>query len=247
MAIDYRLRSMKRAIVIGATSGIGRGLSKILVDIGYLVGITGRRTELLNEIKQEKPDSYIISTFDVRDFENIPSFLNDLILQLGGLDLLVFNSGVGERMDEPDFQKEKRILDTNVMGFTCVIDWAFSFYKKQGYGHLVAISSIAGLRGNRWASSYSASKAYQINYLEGLSHKAQKMKQRIYITDIRPGFVDTVMAQGDNVFWVASVEKASRQMYRAIRRRKKIAYITKRWRFLAGIMKIIPRWIYIHI
>ncbi len=238
---------MKKAIVIGATSGIGRGIARILAENDYLVGITGRRTELLDEIKKEKPSSYITSAFDVKDFENIPSHLNELTQRLGSLDLFILCSGVGERMSELDFRKDKSILDTNVLGFTAIVNWAFNRFRQEDSGHLAAISSVAGLRGNRWAPSYSASKAYQINYLEGLRQRARKMNLPVCITDIRPGFVDTVMAQGDHVFWVAPVGKASRQIYQALVAKRNVVYVTRRWGLLAQMMKLIPSWIYIRI
>ena len=235
---------MKKAIVIGATSGIGKGIAKLLADNNYMVGITGRRTLLLDEIKNEKPDSYYTSAFDVTDVERIPAYLNELTLELGGLDLLILSSGTGERIKTLDFEIDKRIIDTNVAGFTSIINWGFNYFQQQGHGHLVAISSIAGLRGNRYAPSYSATKAYQINYLEGLRYKAGKMNLPLTITDIRPGFVDTAMGRGDKVFWVSTVEKASGQIFKAIIAKKEIVYITTRWRIIAWMMKFMPSWIY---
>lgn len=235
---------MKRAIVIGATSGIGRGIARILADHNYIVGITGRRLELLEEIKAENPERYFALPFDVRDFENTPSHLNSLVQQLGGLDLMILSSGVGERMNDLDFGKDQRILDTNVLAFTSVVNWGFNYFRKQGSGHLAAISSVAGLRGNRWAPSYAASKAYQINYLEGLRQKVRYLKLPVCITDIRPGFVDTVMAQGDHVFWSAPVEKAARQIFTGLQSKRGVIYATRRWGWLAQVMKLIPSWIY---
>ena len=92
---------------------------------------------------------------------------------------------------------------------------------------MVAISSIAGIRGSRIAPAYNASKAYQIKYLEGLRQKATKVKMPIYVTDIRPGFVDTDMAKGHGQFWVATKEKTSRQIFGIIQRKKEIGYETK--------------------
>ena len=117
-------------------------------------------------------------------------------------------------------------------------------FKNQKFGHLVAISSIAGIRGNRQATSYFATKAYQINYLEGLRQKVNKLKMKIYLTDVRPGFVKTEMTQGEGLFWVASVEKASKQIYNAISKKRKIVYVTKRWGIIATILKRIPNFIY---
>ena len=235
---------MKKAIVVGATSGIGRGIAKLLVDNDYNVGITGRRTNLLNEIKNENPDHYLIRAFDTRDTKDISNHLNELTQELGGLDLLIISSGTGDRIDQLDFEIEKRTIDTNVSGFTAIADWTYNYFLQQKHGHLVAITSIAGLRGNRFAPSYSASKAFQINYLEGLRQKAEKTKFPISITDIRPGFVDTAMAKGDGVFWVSSVDKASKQILRAINAKRKVCYITRRWRIIALLMKLLPDWIY---
>lgn len=234
---------MKKAIVIGATSGLGKALAGLLVENDYQVGITGRRVNLLEEIKTTSPNSFLIKPFDIKETQNIPQYLNDLTQELGGLDLLIISSGTGDLNEKLDFEIEKRTNDTNVNGFTAIADWTFNLFQEQKHGQLVAISSIAGLRGNHLAPSYSASKAYQINYLESLRIKASKLKLPIFITDIRPGFVNTDMAKGDGLFWVAPVDKASFQIYNAIIKKKKIAYITKRWGMLAWIMKSLPNWV----
>ena len=235
---------MKNAIIIGATSGIGQGLARILVDNGYKVGITGRRTELLEELKSENPNSYFIKTFDVIDSEVVFKKLEELTSELGGLDLLILSSGTGDINDKLDFEIEKRTIDINVVGFTCIVDWTFKYFEKQKFGHLVAISSIGGLRGSRQSPSYNATKAYQINYLEGLRQKATKLKEQIFITDIRPGLVNTEMAKGDGLFWVMPVEKTVQQIFGSIKKKRKIAYVTKRWGLIAQILKRIPRPIY---
>ena len=235
---------MKNAIIIGATSGIGKELARLLIDDGFKVGITGRRTELLESLKSENPDSYFIKTFDVKDIKVAEEKLEELISELGGLDLLVLSSGTGDINDKLDFEIEIRTIETNVIGWTFISDWAFKFFEKQKYGHLIAISSIAGLRGSRQSTSYNATKAYQINYLEGLRQKATKLNEQIYITDIRPGLVNTEMAKGEGLFWVMSVEKTARQIYEAIKKKKKIVYVTKRWKLIAAIIKRIPRRLY---
>ena len=235
---------MKKAIVVGATSGIGKGLAETLVENGYLVGITGRRKALLTELKNKNPERYFTKAFDISDTENSTQHLEELIKALGGLDLLVISSGTGDLNENLDFNLEKPTIATNVNGFTAVADWAFNYFQKQNSGQLVAISSIGGLRGSRQAPAYNASKAYQINYLEGLRQKATKLKFPIIITDIRPGLVDTDMAKGEGLFWVAPVDKACQQIYRAIKHRKKVAYVTKRWGLIALLFKLLPRFVY---
>jgi short-subunit dehydrogenase len=235
---------MKKAIIVGATSGIGKELAKILAENHYKVGITGRRTALLTELKLSNPEAFWISTFDITDTETSTLCLENLVAELGGLDLLFISSGTGDFNDNLDFSIEKHTIDTNVLGFTCVAGWAFNFFEKQKHGHLAAISSVAGLRGNRSVPSYNATKAFQINYLEALRQKAKHLKIQLTVTDIRPGFVETAMAKGDGQFWVAPLEKAARQIFHALELKKKVVYITKRWWLVAKILKHIPPLIY---
>ena len=234
---------MKKGIVIGATSGIGNELAKILVENNYKVGITGRRTELLEKLKNQNPN-FLVKTFDITECKNTIEKLEELTEELGGLDLLIISSGTGDLNEKLDFETEKRTISTNVLGFTCVADWTFNYFERLKSGHLVAISSIGGLRGNRQAPSYNATKAYQINYLEALRQKATKLKVPIYVTDIRPGFVDTDMAKDGNKFWVSTVDKAARQIFNSIQNKRKVVYITKRWRLFALLLKHLPRAIY---
>ena len=234
----------KKAIVIGASSGMGRGIAELLADHGYHVAITGRRMKLLSEIRDSRPDRIIISGFDVTMLEIVPGKLEELVKELGGLDLFVISAGGGDLNETLDFDTEKKMIDLNVAAFTQLADWAYRYFRNQGYGQLAAISSIAGLRGLRHAPAYNATKAYQLSYLEALRQKSNHLKLPITVTDIRPGFVDTPNAKGEGRFWQASVSKASSQIYTAILAKKKVIYITKRWWLIAMVMKLVPRFIY---
>ena len=229
----------KNAIVFGATSGIGKELAKLLVNDGYRVIITGRREAKLREIKKLNPEKYIIKKHDVTKLDASEKVFNSLVDELGSVDLIVYSSGVTEPNYHLEWDKELPTLNVNVLGAVKIYGLAFNYFHKQGFGHLVGISSVAGVRGNRHVPAYFASKAFQNNYLESLWMKAKRSKADIYITDIAPGFVDTKMALGDT-FGMASVEKASKQIYTAIKHKKKKVYITKRWRFIAFIMRILP-------
>jgi short-subunit dehydrogenase len=116
---------MKKAIVIGASSGIGKGLAMLLTENDYKVGITGRKTELLDELKKRKPNSYLIKTFDVTDTKTTIEKLEELISELGGLDLLILSSGTGDLNEPLDFEIERKVIDLNVTGFTNIFDWIF--------------------------------------------------------------------------------------------------------------------------
>lgn len=231
---------MKKAIVIGATSGIGKSLSEILIQNGHAVGVTGRRMEMLKSLKEKNPEKICYCQMDVQDVSSIELICNNLVHQLGGLDLLIISAGIGDENKSLDFTIENNVIKTNIQGFTCVADWGMNYFKKQGQGHLVNISSIAGLMGNGEAPSYNATKAFQMNYLEGLRLNADKSGTNIYVTDVRPGYVKTDMAKGEGMFWVAPVEKAAQQIFTAIKKKKKVVYITKRWRIIGFLLKIIP-------
>jgi short-subunit dehydrogenase len=231
---------MKKAIVIGATGGIGKSITEILIQNGYAVGVTGRRVDMLQLLKEKNPNKIFYCEMDVQDVSAVEKICNELVHQLGGLDLFIISAGIGDENKSLDFSIENNIIKTNVQGFTCVSNWAMNYFKKQGHGHLVNISSIAGLIGNGEAPSYNATKAYQINYLEGLRLHAYKSSVDIHVTDVRPGFVDTDMAKGEGLFWVAPVEKAAQQIFAAIKRKRKVVYITKRWRMIGFLLKIMP-------
>ena len=219
-------------IVIGATSGIGKALFERYVSEGNRVGIVGRRSHLLEELRQKHPANTVAVTADITKLEETE--------ELQDIDLAIVCSGTGDINATLDYAVERPTIDTNVVGWTFVIDSLYHIFEKQGHGHLAAITSIGGLRGEPMAPAYSATKAYQINYMESLRKKAFKARNQILVTDIRPGLVDTAMAKGDGLFWVMPVEKVARQICSAIRKKKSKVYVTKRWHILAIINKNLP-------
>ncbi len=234
---------MKKVIIIGATSGIGKALAIRYLKAGHLVGITGRRAHLLDEIKHHYPQLTFTAAFDVTGSENIVH-LEKLIEQLGGMDLFIYNSGYGEASKELNWAMDKKTTLINVNGFAETTNYAFNYFAKQGHGQIAAISSISAYRGNSWAPAYGASKAYMSNYMEALSIKAYRMKLPIYMTDIQPGFVLTDMAKGNKLFWMAPLEKATTQMVEAIKKKKRRVQITKRWAIVAWLFKWLPYSLY---
>ncbi len=143
-----------------------------------------------------------------------------------------------------DYSLENETNQLNVIAFTQLVNWSMRYFEQQGQGHLVNISSVASRRGGRQAPAYSASKAYQSIYLEGMAQKVAYDKLPIYTTDVRPGFVKTAMAKADKMFWVSSKEKAARQIFRSIQKKKRIVYISRRWVIIAWILERIPWFIY---
>ena len=235
---------MKKAIVIGATSGIGKALAVVLSKEGYGVGITGRRVPLLDELAGTLSGPVIMKPMDVSDPSRAIPLLEELIEEMEGVDLVVISAGTGHVNEDLDWSPEEETLQVNVLGFAAMANVAFRHFQERGEGHLVGITSLAALRGSRVAPAYNASKAFEVNYLEGLRVKAHRLGLPITVTDIMPGFVDTAMAKGEGIFWAAPPEKAARQIYQAIEGRRPHAYITTRWRLFAWLLKILPWFLY---
>lgn len=235
---------MKNAIVFGATSGIGNSLTKILLKNGYRVAVTGRRFKKLEALKKEFPEQILVKQNDIQLVDEVETVFNEIVIEFKTIDLIVQSSGVGFVNPKMNWDKQEQTVLTNVLGVTKLYILAYNLFKAQQFGHLVGITSIASIRGSRAAPDYFASKAYQKSFLEGLYIKSKSIKtNKVFITDIRPGFVDTPMALGDQLFWMVPLEKASKQIYNAIKKKKRVAYISKRWRLIAWVLKIAPAWL----
>jgi short-subunit dehydrogenase len=238
---------MKRAIIIGASSGIGKDLAIILAEHGYEVGLMARRVDKLEALQKDIPTKTHIGHIDIASPAEAIEKTQEMIDKMGGLDLMVLNAGIGFLNPELDLAKEIETINVNVQGFSALAGLSYKYFAKQGHGHIVGISSIGALRGNHHAPAYNASKAFISNYLEGLRKKAFSEKIPITVTDIKPGFVDTDMAKGEGKFWVASPKKAAEQIFSAIKAKKKHAYITHRWRLIGWLLKLMPDWLYFKI
>ena len=234
----------KKALIMGASSGIGKELAKILSGKGYIVGLAARRIDLLDELQKALPNKSFVKQIDVSKPQDAEIKFQEMITEIGGVDLVVISSGYGDLNSKLKWPIEKETIDVNVTGFALIAGISMRHFWERSSGHLVGISSIAALRGQGDGPSYSASKAFVSNYLEGLRHMAIKSGKPIFVTDVQPGFVKTPMSKGNNLFWISTAEKAANQIYDAIAKKKNLAYITKRWRLIAWLLKAVPDWIY---
>lgn len=231
-------------IIIGGTSGIGKGLYDKYVVKNNCVAVIGRRTDILDKLYKNNPRNTIIANADITIQSEIDNAIESICKKIDKIDLAIVCSGIGEINSSLEYSIERPTIDTNVTGWTFCIDKLYNIFNNQGHGHLVAITSVGGLRGEPMSPAYSASKAYQINYTEALRKKSFKTGSKIVVTDVRPGLVDTAMAKGEGLFWVMPVEKVAQQIYNAIRKKKSKVYVTKRWHILAIINKILPFCLY---
>lgn len=234
----------KKVIIIGASSGMGRELAKIMAAHNYIVGVAAPQEELLATLQQEIPTQTYRSVIDVTQ-NNARDKLSQFINEMNGADVIVICAGIGDPNPTLDFTIDKQTIDVDVIGFCAMATVSMHHFIKQGHGHLAVISSIAGIRGNYTAPAYNASKAFISNYLQGLRKKIARENLHIDITDIKPGFVDTVMKHTyAKPFWMVSAHKAAAYIFSGIIRKKKIVYVSPIWRLVAWGLYIAPDWIY---
>ena len=229
----------KKAIVIGASSGIGLEVAKLLIDQGWKVGVAARRLELLQAI-----GAAAVGRIDVTT-EDAPEALQRLIAKLGGMDLFFYASGIGKQNRELKEDIELATMQTNAVGFTRMIGEAYRYFADHGGGHIAAITSIAGTKGLGPAPSYSATKAMQNVYLQALEQQARNRRLNIRITDIRPGFVDTALLSGDFHYpMMLQPENVAKEIIYAINHKKHVRIIDWKYCVMTFFWKMIPRWIW---
>lgn len=240
----------KRAIVIGASSGMGREVAKKLAADGYIVGLAARRIELLEQVQEEIPTKTYVMHIDASQSDDAAEKLNMMIKQIGGLDLLVITmTGFFEcDFDSNDWKKQLPVLMVDCIGFFALARTGLNFFENQGHGHLVGFSSIDGLRGVATHQAYSAAKAFCSRYLEAERNKFMQKNMPIFVTEICPGWVnsrdDIDFTKILHAYWVESLEDASREIIEAIKNKEHVAYITKRWEKVAQLLSTIPSDLY---
>lgn len=231
---------MKKIIIIGATSGIGREMALIFIHKGWKVGIAGRRKDALLELQVQAPQQVEIAQIDVTK-ENSPMLLLDLIQRMDGIDVYLHVAGIGKQNRALEPSIEESTLQTNALGFTRMVDAAFNYFRTKGGGQIAAISSIAGVKGLGVAPSYSATKRFQNCYLQSLAQLSHIEKLNIKFTDIRPGFVDTDLLNDSHRYpMLLCPQKVATQAVNAILRQKRVKIIDFRYRLLVFFWKLIP-------
>lgn len=254
----YLIRAQK-AIVVGASTGIGREVVKVLAKKGYELGICSRKIDLLNSLKEElAPAKIYTRKLDLMEITQIHTVLKELVDELGGLDLIIVNSGIWPESQEGILPQSKQIpfdwiretIMVNVMGCSAAFNFAFNYFLKQNHGHIVGISSTDAVRGHALNPSYCASKSFMATFLEGIRNKCTQLNIPLNITEIRPGWIQTTDSlemdpdSANYAYWVAPAPVAAQGIYDAIRAHKKVAYVPQKWALIGLLLKITPDWIY---
>lgn len=243
------MKQFKRTIVIGASSGIGRALAEQLLAGGASVALVGRNREAMDQVRAKASlGAAHVYQHDVMHYSEVPALFQQIAHDLGGLDLIIYNSGVMPTVDEHEysFEKDREMIEINVLGAIAWLDEAAKRFEQTKSGTIVGISSIAGDRGRRGNPAYGTSKAALTTFLEAFRNRLSQFG--VKVVTIKPGFIDTEMVRGKpGLFWLISPERAASIILQAAHRGKSTVYVPGRWRFVSLILRCIPSFIFRHL
>jgi short-subunit dehydrogenase len=241
----------KKAIIIGASSGMGREVAKLLSKDGYTVGLVARRVNLLESLQKEISGQSYIKQVDVTD-PHAREQLSELISQMGGLDLIVIS--ISAYLDNQNtmpaqkpWSKKERTLNVDAKGFIAMADVALDFFERQNHGHLVGVSSTSGLRGVAYNPEYSAAKACISYYMEAQRNYMIQNNIDVQITDICPGYVaveHSPLGQDPAAYWEIPVQEAGKVIFEGIKNKSTMVYVPKKVQLIALLLKHLPDCIY---
>lgn len=231
----------KRIVIMGATSGLGRGLAERYIAAGWTIGAAGRNKGALESLKALAPEQVHIAEIDILS-EDATDKLESLIEECGGMDIYLHCSGIALLGKEPTIETEVRIAETNAIGFTRMVSAAFRWFEtRKCKGRLVAISSIAGVRGLEALPAYSASKAFDSTLLEALRQRSDMLRLPLKIVDIKPGWTRTPLLEPDvHYMWEMDANRVADLIFKASLKANRTVTIGLRWRLLTSLEKIVP-------
>ncbi|MBV6394008.1 MAG: putative oxidoreductase [Anaerolineales bacterium] len=242
-------QNVKRALIVGASSGIGAELARKLAGEGYRLMLLARREGNLkalcgriNSEVGERRAQFI--AHDVADYQSIPLLFAQAVDIMGGLDLVVYNSGalIPVGAQEYNFSKDLATMQINLLGAMAWLNQAADYFQKQGAGQIVGISSVGGERGRTSAPAYNTSKAALNTYLESLRNRLAR--RGAHVLTVKPGFVSTDMIHNAKTsFWVAPIAAAVADIWKGIRDRKQEVYTPARWRIVGWLMRNAPSFV----
>ncbi|MEW6717880.1 MAG: SDR family NAD(P)-dependent oxidoreductase [Chloroflexota bacterium] len=247
---ETALVSRPRALIIGASSGIGAALARKLAREGYRLALLARREELLQDLCTEINDEVgegraVTYPHDVKDFDQAEGLFKTILRDMGHLDVVAYVAGVMPAVDlwEFAFDKDREMVAVNLLGAMVWLGLAARLLTELGGGHIVGVSSIAGERGRVKNPGYHASKAGLSVYLESLRNRLSR--KGVHVLTVKPGFVNTTMLQAEGrTFWVVSPEKVAEDISKALRTRKQVIYTPARWCLVAWVVRNLPSFIF---
>lgn len=246
------LNPRRRAIVVGASVGMGAALSHKLAKEGYTVALVARQKDKLNalcaEINQSVGETRALAyVHDVTKYKEVPALLKNIVAEIGGLDTFVFMAGVNYPpggMDKYNFENDRQMVEINLIGAMAWLSPVAEMFQNAKAGQIVGIGSVAGDRGRVGNPGYNTSKAGVHTYLEALRNRLTR--HGVNVLTVKPGFVKTEMlkaAVGSTPFAIP-VEKAVDDIYKAMRKRKQTIYTPFFWSYIMLVIRHIPSFIF---
>ncbi len=233
---------IKKAIVVGASSGIGASIARQLLAEGAEVAIVGRRQAQLEEVSAGKMRTY---AHDVENTVEIVPLWERIVADLGGVDTVVYAAGVMPSIDEHeyDFAKDQQMVAVNLLGAMAWLGLAAARFEAAKAGNVVGISSIAGERGRRGNPAYCTSKAALSTYLESLRNRCSRYG--VNVVTVKPGFVDTAMTGGKKLPLIISPERAADESIALVKRGNSASgFVPGIWALIALVVRLLPSFVF---
>ena len=234
------LNPRRRAIVVGASVGMGAALARKLAREGYVVALVARQKELLNalcaEINASSGETQALAfPHDVSNYKEVPALLSNIVAKIGGLDAFIFMAGVNYPpggIDKYNFENDRRMIEINLLGAMAWLNPVAEMFQAAKAGQIVGIGSVAGDRGRVGNPGYNTSKAGLATYLEALRNRLTR--HGVNVLTVKPGFLKTDMlkaTQGATPFAIEP-SKAADDIVRAMKKRKQQIYTPSLWRWI---------------
>lgn len=231
----------ERAIVIGASSGIGAALATALAQRGTRVAAIARRKDALEQVAAGGEGRISVHVHDVTDVDEAPLLFDRIVDELGGLDLVVYAAGVMPEVEEGEYDSRKDLatIQTNLAGAVAWLNPAVAYMEARGRGTIAGISSVAGDRGRRGNPVYTASKAGLSAYLEALRNRSTRYG--VTVVTIKPGPVETPMTAGTKQPLMIPVDRCVSRILSVLDSgRSTTAYVPGFWRLIMFVVRSVP-------
>lgn len=231
----------KSVFITGGSSGLGLELAKLFHENGHRVGISSRNPDTARE---KLHADIIFYKADVSVKEEIHQAIEHFAIQ--GLDIVIANAGIAyaNKSKVPDFKYSEQMIKTNILGVLYTFEKAVEIFIKNGQGHLVATSSVAGYNGLPGVSFYSASKAAVMNICESFALDFKSIG--IDTTCLIPGFIDTPLTRVNPhpMPFMLTASEAASKAYKAIIKKKVFYAFPWQMAFVTRFLSLLPRSVY---
>jgi len=238
----------KAVVITGGSGGIGSELAKQLAANGARVGLVSRREDRLREVCDQiiaAGGEAVFALANIDERSQVVAAIDGIRQQLGRVDMLIANAGVGDPDVIEPFKTEtfEQLMRVNWFGLVYSIEAVLPEMLERRDGYLVAVSSLRAYRGLPGFAGYGASKAAVNKLMEGL--RVELSDRGISVTTLCPGFVKTAMTDGKNFPkpWMMQPDDAARRMIGAIRRRKKVHNFPWQLNAMTRVGQVMPDWV----